>query len=73
VPPVGHAEPLLTFVDEDLLNMRIWAAAGTPNAVFRLMPADLVKECAGRVVRYLICRNLIIFDYNWQLSSLLPV
>ena len=52
VPPVGHTEPLQTFVDEDLLQYaEIWAAAGTPNAVFRLSPADLVKMTAGRVVK----------------------
>ena len=43
VPPVGHAEKVTTFVDEDLLVLpELWAAAGTPNAVFRLTPADLV-------------------------------
>ena len=52
VPPVGHTEPLITFVDEDLLQYAvIWAAAGTPNAVFRLAPADLVKMTGGRVVK----------------------
>jgi len=52
VPPVGHAEPLNTFVDEDLLQYAvIWAAAGTPNAVFRLSPADLVKMTGGKVVK----------------------
>ena len=51
VPPVGHAEPLETFIDEDLLKLdEIWAAAGTPNAVFRLTPLDLVKITSGRVV-----------------------
>lgn len=51
VPPVGHAEPLETFIDEDLLQYdEIWAAAGTPHAVFRLTPADLVKMTQGRVV-----------------------
>jgi prolyl-tRNA editing enzyme YbaK/EbsC (Cys-tRNA(Pro) deacylase) len=51
VPPVGHAEPLLTFVDRDLLRYEvIWAAAGTPNAVFRLSPADLLKIAAGQVL-----------------------
>jgi prolyl-tRNA editing enzyme YbaK/EbsC (Cys-tRNA(Pro) deacylase) len=50
VPPVGHAEPLPTFIDQDLLALdEIWAAAGTPNAVFRLEPADLVKITAGQV------------------------
>ncbi len=42
VPPVGHAEPLVTFIDEDLLQCaEIWAAAGTPNALFKLTPAEL--------------------------------
>ncbi len=51
VPPVGHAERLETFVDQDLLQYaEIWAAAGTPNAVFPLSPADLVKMTGGRVV-----------------------
>lgn len=37
VPPLGHAECLETFIDQDLLQYReIWAAAGTPHAVFRL-------------------------------------
>jgi prolyl-tRNA editing enzyme YbaK/EbsC (Cys-tRNA(Pro) deacylase) len=51
VPPVGHAQPLQTFIDEDLLQYsEIWAAAGTPHAVFRLTPADLVKMTGGQVV-----------------------
>ena len=50
VPPVGHAEALPVFVDEDLLGFdEVWAAAGTPNAVFRLRPADLVSLSGGRV------------------------
>lgn len=50
VPPVGHARPIETFVDEDLLQYEeIWAAAGTPHAVFRLTPADLVRLSGGRV------------------------
>ena len=49
VPPVGHAEPPLTLIDEDLLGFaEVWAAAGTPNAVFRLTPADLAAMTAGR-------------------------
>jgi len=52
VPPVGHAEKLLTFVDEDLLQYaEIWAAAGTPNAVFRLAPPDLVRMTSGQVIK----------------------
>lgn len=52
VPPVGHVEALQTFVDEDLLQYgEIWAAAGTPHAVFRLLPPQLVQITAGRVVK----------------------
>ena len=51
VPPVGHSEKLETFIDEDLLQYEaIWAAAGTPNAVFRLTPADLTKMTNGKVI-----------------------
>ena len=50
VPPIGHAEPLPIFIDRDLLAFdEIWAAAGTPNAVFRLRPADLVAMTGGDV------------------------
>ena len=42
IPPVGHNEPLKTILDADLKNFDvIWAAAGTPFAVFQLKPADL--------------------------------
>ncbi len=52
VPPVGHAEPLQTFIDQDLLQHgEIWAAAGTPHAVFRLAPQDLVKATQGEIIR----------------------
>jgi prolyl-tRNA editing enzyme YbaK/EbsC (Cys-tRNA(Pro) deacylase) len=51
VAPVGHAEPLDIYIDEDLLNFeRIWAAAGTPHAIFGLTPEELVRMTGGRVV-----------------------
>ncbi len=51
VPPVGHAEKLEIFIDEDLLQYsEIWAAAGTPNAVFKLTPSDLVRMTEGKVI-----------------------
>jgi prolyl-tRNA editing enzyme YbaK/EbsC (Cys-tRNA(Pro) deacylase) len=51
VPPVGHAHPLTVFIDEDLLHYRlIWAAAGTPQAVFHLTPQELLRITDGRVV-----------------------
>lgn len=51
VPPLGHKEPLTTFIDEDLLHFsEIWAAAGTPFAVFQLTPAELQEMTGGQVV-----------------------
>jgi len=51
VPPVGHAVPLTSFVDEDLLQYReLWAAAGTPNALFALTPDELCLITSGKVV-----------------------
>lgn len=51
VPPLGHTEALQTFIDEDLLQYaEVWAAAGTPHAVFRVAPRDLVRASAGQVV-----------------------
>ena len=50
VPPIGHVEPLPIFIDRDLLAFdEIWAAAGTPNAVFRIRPVDLVAMTGGDV------------------------
>jgi prolyl-tRNA editing enzyme YbaK/EbsC (Cys-tRNA(Pro) deacylase) len=50
IPPVGHLQPLLTIIDEDLLAFKeIWAAAGTPHAVFPLSPGDLQRLTGGQV------------------------
>lgn len=50
VPPVGHTQKLETLIDEDLLKFEtIWGAAGTPNAVFKLTPQELVKMTGGKV------------------------
>ena len=52
VPPVGHAQALETYLDEDFLQYEtIWAAAGTPNAIFELRTFDLQKLTDGKVVR----------------------
>lgn len=51
VPPVGHPEKLDVLVDRDLLGFPVvWAAAGSPFAVFRLTPEELVRVTGGRVV-----------------------
>jgi prolyl-tRNA editing enzyme YbaK/EbsC (Cys-tRNA(Pro) deacylase) len=50
VPPIGHATPPIVLIDESLMAFEeIWAAAGTPNAVFKLTPANLVSLTGGRV------------------------
>lgn len=49
IPPAGHLEPLETLIDLDLMRYAvIWAAAGTPFAVFPLRPADLEPLTGGR-------------------------
>jgi prolyl-tRNA editing enzyme YbaK/EbsC (Cys-tRNA(Pro) deacylase) len=58
VPPIGHSEPvLIIIIDEDLRSFdEIWAAAGTPNAVFRLNFDDLVQLTRGTETR--VAENL---------------
>ena len=52
VPPVGHLQNMETYIDEDFLQFpTIWAAAGTPNAIFELKTEDLQTMTDGRVVR----------------------
>ena len=51
VPPLGHTKQLEIFIDEDLLQYeQLWAAAGTPHAVFQLSPSELKAMTGGRVV-----------------------
>jgi len=51
VPPLGHPHPLAALSDEDLFNHdEIWAAAGNPNALFKLTPDDLKKITKGKVI-----------------------
>lgn len=51
VPPLAHAQPIRIFIDEDLLKYdEIWAAAGTPKALFKLTPQELQKITSGQVV-----------------------
>ena len=51
VPPVGHARPLAVVIDRDLVAYdEVYAAAGTPHAVFPITPADLQRVTGGVVV-----------------------
>ncbi|HEX5838969.1 MAG TPA: YbaK/EbsC family protein [Anaerolineales bacterium] len=52
VPPFGHLLIMDTYLDEDFMRYEtIWAAAGTPNAIFELKTEDLQKMTNGKVVR----------------------
>jgi len=52
VPPIGHAQKMETYLDEDFLSYQtIWAAAGTPNAIFELKTEDLQKMTDGKIAQ----------------------
>lgn len=52
IPPVGHKQEIQhIFIDEDLLKFdKLWAAAGTPNAVFSLHSSDIEKLTGGNII-----------------------
>lgn len=51
IPPVGHKNIIKTYMDEDLLQYEtVWAAAGTPNAVFPIEPHMLLRISGAQVV-----------------------
>ena len=50
IPPLGHATALTTLIDRDLLQYDVvYAAGGTPHAMFPLPPAELVRVAGGNV------------------------
>ena len=51
VPPFGHASRLRVVADRHLLAFdTVWAAAGLPDAVFPIAPAELVRVASAAVV-----------------------
>ena len=51
VPPFGHKSSLPVYVDQYLTHFEVvWAAAGTPFAVFAITPDELVRASGGMVV-----------------------
>lgn len=51
VSPVGHPAPLRTVVDAELARFDVvWAAAGTPHAVFPTTFAELLRLCGAEPV-----------------------
>ena len=52
VPPIGHLEPIKTLIDIDLFRHReIWASGGSPKAVFKTTPGDLIKMTRGKIIK----------------------
>lgn len=50
IPPLAHARRSQTFVDRNLLQYEcVYAAGGTPHAMFPISPADLVRVAGGLV------------------------
>jgi len=51
VPPVAHAAPIDVYIDKALMDYKeVWAAAGTPHAVFQMSSRDLPRVTGGRVI-----------------------
>lgn len=52
VPPIGHKTRLdLIYIDQDLMVLdEVWAAAGTPNAVFCVNSKHLPEITKGKVI-----------------------
>ncbi|MFO7944132.1 MAG: YbaK/EbsC family protein [Anaerolineales bacterium] len=51
VSPVGLIQKIPIFIDQDLLQVdEIWAAAGTPRSVFKVLPAQLLEITEGKVI-----------------------
>jgi prolyl-tRNA editing enzyme YbaK/EbsC (Cys-tRNA(Pro) deacylase) len=52
VPPVGHAHAMITLIDSDLLQYEVvYAAGGTPHAIFPIDPQELERISGGKVTR----------------------
>jgi prolyl-tRNA editing enzyme YbaK/EbsC (Cys-tRNA(Pro) deacylase) len=51
IPPLGHATPMQVFIDRDLLAFDVvWAAAGTPRAVFAVSPGALADAIGATII-----------------------
>ncbi|MCW1843290.1 YbaK/EbsC family protein [Prosthecomicrobium hirschii] len=51
VAPIGHETPMVTYLDRDLLAFEtVWAAAGSPKAVFAVAPAQLAAATGATVI-----------------------
>ena len=52
VPPIGHVQPIKTYIDLDLFRYHeIWASGGSPKAVFKLTPRKLIRMTRGKLIK----------------------
>ena len=52
VPPVAHRSPVARYIDRDLLtHPEVYAAAGHPNALFRITPGELLDLVEAPVIQ----------------------
>ncbi len=52
IPPIGHKQKIdFIFIDEDLMKLdSLWAAAGTPYAVFNVQAKELFELTRGKII-----------------------
>lgn len=52
IPPFGHDNKVIIFIDEDLLKFeKIFCAGGTPNTIFEINPHELLKITSAEVIK----------------------
>ena len=57
IPPLGHTMPMPVLVDRDLAAFDVvYAAGGTPNALFPIAPVDLVRASRGTLADVAVVR-----------------
>lgn len=55
VSPIGHLNPIKTFIDPRLMEFDVlWAAAGTPRHVFAISPQVLVDVTGAAVADFTV-------------------
>jgi prolyl-tRNA editing enzyme YbaK/EbsC (Cys-tRNA(Pro) deacylase) len=70
IPPIGHSQTLRTLMDPDLGRYElVWAAAGTPNAVFGVSPATLRALSNAIVTPIAVVRQTSIEQQATSASS----
>ncbi len=51
VSPIGHKNEIDIYIDKDLLNFEfVWAAAGTPNSVFKISSKTLIQITNAKII-----------------------